>query len=610
MKKSFRFTLGMLLPAFLICAFFPKGSNAQYMPSWCMKLVVVEPYGLNHDDFPAMFRINTQAFVAAGSMQTDGDDIRFSAGCPNVFNPYWIESGMNTDSTIIWVKIPQLLADDSLELWMYFGDSLAPGQSDFNATFPNALITTGNTTVSGIKQYGWLAVNAGHSLNILSGQPLTVIAEKVIINGTVTGTGCGYAAPATAGIGGGPGGGGISSNSGCGGGGYGGAGGLGGYDTGDTPGAGGLASGTSSGTDLDMGSAGGTSDNTAGGNGGGSFKIFSRMATITGTINMDGNSGILPGGSRGGGGGAGGGIMIKSENLSLTGTLSAKGGQGSAGTSTANDSGGGGGGGRVKLFHGASSVTTGTIDVTGGIGGPYGGVAAQPGSPGTVHNVTSTFKQNILFPAQPFGSSSTADIYFCHGDSVNVGGTWYSQAGVVYDTLVNVQGCDSVIIITLLQVVVDTTVTKSGNTLSAQAANATFQWYNCTQSINVTGATLATFTPSVSGLYACIVTQNGCSAMSSCYQVTLSGVDEYSRLENIRMFPVPAGDRITLDGFVPGDDYTLEICDPAGRTLRTVEHHNGEELVLNLTDLKPGLLLLRVTRHVTGQACTFRFIRL
>lgn len=609
MKKFFRFALGILLPAFLVCSF-PDTSIGQYMPSWCMKLLVVEPYGLSHNDFPAMFRVNSQVLVAASAMQSDGDDIRFSTGCPTAFNPYWIESGMNTDSTIIWVKIPQLLANDTLELWMYFGDSLAPGQSDFATTFPNALITTGNSTVSGTKQYGWLEVNNGHTLSILAGQTLTVMAEKVIINGTVYGTGCGYAAPAAAGIGAGPGGGGTSTNSGCGGGGYGGAGGLGGYDTGDTPGAGGLVSGTSSGTDLDMGSAGGTSDNTAGGNGGGSFKLYSRFATISGTINMDGNSGLLPGGSRGGGGGAGGGIMITAENLTLTGSLSAKGGQGSAGTSTANDSGGGGGGGRVKLFRGASSVTTGTIDVAGGIGGPYGGVAAQAGSSGTIHNVAGTFKQNVLFPAQPYGAYSTADLYFCHGDSVNVGGIWYNQAGVVYDTLVNIQGCDSVVMITLIPRIVDTAVVKAGNTLTAQAVNATFQWYNCTQSTNVNGATLAAFTPTTSGLYACIVTQLGCSAMSSCYQVALSSVEENAFSESIRIFPVPSGDHVTVEGFIPSTCYGIEIMDLTGRTLKQMTNTTGETMMLNLAELNPGAMFIRITQLNTGQTKTCRIIRL
>lgn len=609
MKKIYRFALGILLPAFLVCCF-STVAIGQYKPSWCMKLLVVEPYGLNHDDFPAMFRINTQALVSAGSMQSDGDDIRFSTGCPIAFNPYWIESGMNTDSTIIWVKIPQLQADDSLELWMYFGDSLALVQSDFSTTFPNALITTGSTTVSGIKQYGWLEVNTGHTLNITSGQTLTVIAEKVIINGTVYGTGCGYAAPAAAGIGSGPGGGGTSTNSGCGGGGYGGAGGLGGYDTGDTPGAGGLVSGTSSGTDLDMGSAGGTSDNTAGGNGGGSFKLYSRYATISGNINMDGNSGLLPGGARGGGGGAGGGILITAENLTLTGTLSAKGGQGSAGTSTANDSGGGGGGGRVKLFHGASSVTTGIIDVAGGIGGPYGTVAAQAGFTGSIHNVAGTFKQNVLFPAQPYGAYSTANLYFCHGDSLNVGGIWYSQAGVVYDTLMNMQGCDSVVMITLIPKIVDTAVVKTGNTLTAQAVNATFQWYNCTLGTNINGATLAAFSPSSSGLYACIVTQIGCTAMSSCYQVTLSGVDENPLTDNISIFPVPTNDVITINGFLPGNSYIIKIYDLTGMLVKKLQHSNDEPLILSLSDIHSGTLMLQVTHQETGHTRTLLIARL
>lgn len=288
-----------------------------------------------------------------------------------------------------------------------------------------------------------------------------------------------------------------------------------------------------------MGSGGGSSDNTPGGNGGGYVSIISRVAVINGQIIMDGKDATQPGSSRGGGGGAGGGISIKADHLSISGTLSAKGGAGSTCSSSANDSGGGGGGGRIKLFHGSGYNATGTMNVSGGTGGPYGSPPAMPGSIGTVHNGPTTFKQNTIFPYQAFGALSNIQHYLCPGDSILVNGIWYNQAAVVYDTLVNVLGCDSVVQISIIPVVVDTAVILSGITLIAKATNASFQWFDCTTNDTMAGITGSSFTPGASGIYACIVTQNGCSAISACYPVTISNIESISPKENLQVFPNP-----------------------------------------------------------------------
>lgn len=235
--------------------------------------------------------------------------------------------------------------------------------------------------------YDWFQIDPGITVEVEPGSVLNLRARRILIAGTLNGTGRGHPAPALAFAGSGPGAGGTSptGDSGAGGAGYGGAGGIGGSDVGDSPGAAGGTSGTDTGTDIEMGSSGGSSDNTPGGAGGAGLDLRAQQLDMTGTIVVDGSPGTLPGGSRGGGGGAGGGILLAAYDLVVTGSLSAVGGHGSDGTTTANDGGGGGGGGRIKLFHESSTSGSPTTTSSGGTPGSNGSVPGGAGADGVVH---------------------------------------------------------------------------------------------------------------------------------------------------------------------------------------------------------------------------------
>ncbi|MCS7189494.1 MAG: T9SS type A sorting domain-containing protein [Bacteroidia bacterium] len=69
----------------------------------------------------------------------------------------------------------------------------------------------------------------------------------------------------------------------------------------------------------------------------------------------------------------------------------------------------------------------------------------------------------------------------------------------------------------------DTAVTQSGTTLTAVVqSGATYQWINCATSQPVAGATGHSFTPTVSGSYAVVITLGGCMAQSACFRVDVT----------------------------------------------------------------------------------------
>lgn len=85
--------------------------------------------------------VDTQTPVAAGEMLASGNDIRFGKDCAGtMLLNYWVESGMNTASTVIWVKIDSLPATDMLTLYMFYGNAAAGATSALETVFfgPNS----------------------------------------------------------------------------------------------------------------------------------------------------------------------------------------------------------------------------------------------------------------------------------------------------------------------------------------------------------------------------------------------------------------------------------------------------------------------------------------
>lgn len=333
--------------------------------------------------YQVALELDPSTFVYAHAA-SGGTDLRFSTSAsPGASSlPHWVESWDSSGKSKIWVRVPSLPAGTITTIYMFYGMTGAANLSDVNQTFPNRFVSTGSLLLGGSKTYDWFELKPGHTLTLQQGQPLSISARRILINGTVDGIGKGLPGGQSSGQGQGPGGGGGSNDSGGGGGGYGGKGGKGGYDSGDQPGSGGSTYGSSSGTSIEVGSGGGAGNSVAGGAGGGAVELVAHDLVVVGSIQVDGLPGS--GGGQSSGGGSGGGILLRGYDVTITGPCSSKGGAGGAGSSSANDGGGGGGGGRFKVYYEKNLNHPGTVSVSGGSGGDYGTAAyGQAGSSGT-----------------------------------------------------------------------------------------------------------------------------------------------------------------------------------------------------------------------------------
>lgn len=219
----------------------------------------------------------------------------------------------------------------------------------------------------------------------------------------------------------------------------------------------------------------------------------------------------------------------------------------------------------------------------------------------TVSNTlgTSTFPTDFSVSAT---SATSLDASLCAGDTIDFYGIPLSIPGIYQFALLNAAGCDSIVTLHLSQATVDLSVSQNDISLSAQAANASFQWLDCEDFSPIAGATNATFTPTESGNYSVLVTQNGCSDTSACFPILVVGTTDLSNPRaNIRVTPNPAKDRIQIhweaEGGTANPDVVLVYDLHGGLKARFADLDWAQHsLRLDLGDLAAGGYFLVLER--------------
>lgn len=113
---------------------------------------------------------------------------------------------------------------------------------------------------------------------------------------------------------------------------------------------------------------------------------------------------------------------------------------------------------------------------------------------------------------------------------------------------------------------VDVTVTVSGVTMTSNEAGATYQWINCPGLDPISGATDSSYTATVNGDYAVIVTNgNGCTDTSACVTIDQVTIDE-SNLATTQIYPNPTDGAFTVQLNANHVDQ-IQIIDLNGRIL-------------------------------------------
>lgn len=180
------------------------------------------------------------------------------------------------------------------------------------------------------------------------------------------------------------------------------------------------------------------------------------------------------------------------------------------------------------------------------------------------------------------------------------GNTYTSSNNSATFTVTNAAGCDSIITLNLTIDTVNNSVTQDSATLTANDANATYQWVECPSMTPVGGATSQLFTPTASGDYAVIVTNNQCVDTSACYNVTLVGTSELEFGSNFKVFPNPTYGEFAIDLGEMYPSTTVTITDLTGKVILSTNYESRQ--FMNLTLNEPAGVYLLVIQSKDKRA--------
>jgi hypothetical protein len=133
----------------------------------------------NLSNYQVLVVLDTASLISAGKMRSDGGDIRFTDSDGKTQLSYWIESGVNSANTRVWVKVPFIPASSTKTIYLYYGNPSATSVSDSVAVFGKAvslvygrdnyylsLVLTSKEWISGGKSLGITGDDKGKSINL------------------------------------------------------------------------------------------------------------------------------------------------------------------------------------------------------------------------------------------------------------------------------------------------------------------------------------------------------------------------------------------------------------------------------------------------------------
>lgn len=129
--------------------------------------------------------------------------------------------------------------------------------------------------------------------------------------------------------------------------------------------------------------------------------------------------------------------------------------------------------------------------------------------------------------------------------------------------------------------------TASGATLTADVSSAIYQWYDCTTSSIISGASSQIYTATASGSYALIITESGCIDTSGCQSVSFTGVDN-NVLNTFNIYPNPASDKIEIETGIQILEF--KIYNSIGElVLAKNESRTNSKTIIDVSGLQAGI---------------------
>ena len=180
-----------------------------------------------------------------------------------------------------------------------------------------------------------------------------------------------------------------------------------------------------------------------------------------------------------------------------------------------------------------------------------------------------------------FNISESASI--CAGSTYIFPDNTTSTIPIVHtSSFVRTTGCDSIIITTLTIDSVNTAVTISGTTLTANGSGS-YQWIDCDNADTpISGETNQSFTATTSGNYAVEITQNGCLDTSACNTITGVGIMENDFGSSLTAYPNPTTGSFTVELGQNYEKVTVTLKNSVGQIVSIQNYTSTNQLNLEI----------------------------
>lgn len=356
----------------------------------------------------------------------------------------------------------------------------------------------------------------------------------------------------------------------------------------------------------------GSSDAPNGANGGGGSATTAQVDGFGGTGN-GGSNGIGQGGNEGvgcswsghGAGGAGWlsdgvtstcGSATGGSSTTFTGGTSGQLSHGGFGGGAATDGDGTpGAGGGGYTGGGGGNEYNGTAWGAGAGAGSYNTGSNQVNIPG-VSGASSGYTHgsvSISFVCSASNSAFTVNV--CDQYTVPSGDETYTLSGTYMDTIPNLNGCDSVMTITVNITTIDLTTTTSALTITSNDTLGTYQWITCFDNQPIAGETNQNYTATANGDYAVVVTNGPCSDTSMCVTISTVGLNEFNNNEIIEVYPNPTNGEFHISSNIKNLNVTVYSVD--GKIVLSNIIITETNQLIDLSDFESGVYFVKISNN-------------
>ena len=182
-------------------------------------------------------------------------------------------------------------------------------------------------------------------------------------------------------------------------------------------------------------------------------------------------------------------------------------------------------------------------------------------------------------------------------------GQVWTESGTYMDTVIHINDCDTIFETNLIvNTVSDLSVIKNGNTLTAQASNAHYQWINCADGSLLDGEINQSFTATVNGEYAAIITEHNCTDTTNCYTIDVVGIEDVFKDLDVKIYPNPTKGTVNIKSSLIGLDYSITVSNSIGQIV--YKSRGEKEFYL---DHPVGVYF--VTIQIDGNSKVFKLIK-